>query len=164
MALRAFAGHPTLPIVTDDIIELTIYSDITHIDITNHTDIQDMSIAALSLLPRLQTVWASGGPITNLGVIMICSAQTITKLDLSKCVFSIATLPLNHSLPPPPPPPPPPGSMIHPPAKAPRLPLRGPLGMLGLHATCFCTLLSVALLNLTEVPPGLPALRNHNLS
>ena len=76
--------------MTDDIIELTIYSDITHIDITNHTDIQDMSIAALSLLPRLQTVWASGGPITNLGLIMICSAQTITKLDLSKYVFSIA--------------------------------------------------------------------------
>ena len=76
--------------MTDDIIELTIYSDITHIDITNHTDIQDMSIAALSLLPRLQTVWASGGPITNLGLIMICSAKTITKLDLSKCVFSIA--------------------------------------------------------------------------
>lgn len=59
-----------------------------------------MSIAALSLLPRLQTVWASGGPITNLGLIMICSAQTITKLDLSKYTFSIA---LTNPLPLPPP-------------------------------------------------------------
>ncbi|KAL3144635.1 hypothetical protein ABBQ38_001994 [Trebouxia sp. C0009 RCD-2024] len=81
-----FLGYPTLPIMTDDIIELTIYSDITHVDITNHNEIHDMSIAALSLLPNLKTVWASGGTVSNLGLIMICSAQTITKLDLSKCV------------------------------------------------------------------------------
>ena len=78
------AGHPTLPVVTDDIIDLTIYGDITHIDIANHTDIGDMSIAALSLLPKLEAVQASGSPISNLGLIMICSAKTITRLDLSK--------------------------------------------------------------------------------
>ena len=66
-----------------------------------------MSIAALSLLPRLQTVWASGSPISNLGLIMICSAQTVTKLDLSKYVFG--TLQLS----PPPPPPPPPTCIQH---------------------------------------------------
>ena len=77
--------------MTDDIIELTIYSDITHIDITNHTDIRDMSIAALSLLPRLEGVWAGGSPLTNLGIIMICSAHTITTLDLSKSVTNVAS-------------------------------------------------------------------------
>ena len=78
------AGHPTLSVITDDIIDLTIYSDITHIDIANHTEVGDMSIAALSLLPKLEAVQASASPITNLGLIMICSAKTITRLDLSK--------------------------------------------------------------------------------
>ena len=85
--------------MTDDIIELTIYSDITHVDITNHSEIHDMSIAALSLLPKLKTVWASGGTISNLGLIMICSAQTITKLDLSKWVFSMLPCLLSPFLP-----------------------------------------------------------------
>lgn len=95
--------------MTDDIIELTIYSDITHVDIANHTDVQDMSIAALSLMPKLQTVWASGGPITNLGLIMIGAAHTVTKLDLSKYAFSTAPSPIQHARPtmtPPPTPPP----------------------------------------------------------
>ncbi len=70
--------------MTDDIIELTIYNEITHIDIANHAEIGDMSLAALSLLPKLEAVSASGSPISNLGLIMICHAQTITKLDLSK--------------------------------------------------------------------------------
>lgn len=78
--------------MTDDIIELTVYSDITHIDISNHTDIRDMSIAALSLLPRLKAVWAGGSPLSNLGIIMICSAHTITTLDVSKSAFLNLTL------------------------------------------------------------------------
>lgn len=78
------AGHPTLPLVTNDIIELTIYSDITHINIANHLEIGDMSIAALSLLPKLGVLQASGSSITNLGLIIIASARTVTQLDLSK--------------------------------------------------------------------------------
>ena len=83
--------------VTDDIIELTIYNDITHIDITNHTEIKDMSIAALSLLPRLTTVWAGGSCITNLGIVMIGSARTISTLDLSKSVLPQPNIPPTQS-------------------------------------------------------------------
>ncbi|KAL0053339.1 hypothetical protein WJX82_004536 [Trebouxia sp. C0006] len=83
---ETFVGHPTLPIVTDDIIDFTIYSDVTHINIANHMEVGDMSIAALSLLPKLEAVLASGSPITNLGLIMLAAAKTITTLNLSRCV------------------------------------------------------------------------------
>lgn len=82
--VRSVAGHPTLPIVTDDIIDFTIYSDATHINIANHLEVGDMSIAALSLLPKLEAVLASGSPITNLGLIMLAAAKTITRLNLSR--------------------------------------------------------------------------------
>ncbi len=80
----SLAGHPTLPIVTNDIIDFTIYNDVTHINIANHMEIGDMSIAALSLLPKLGAVLASGSPINNLGLIMLAAAKTITRLNLSK--------------------------------------------------------------------------------
>ncbi|DBA85851.1 hypothetical protein WJX77_011838 [Trebouxia sp. C0004] len=83
---ETFIGHPTLPIVTDDIIDFTIYSDVTHINIANHMEVGDMSIAALSLLPKLGAVLASGSPITILGLIMLAAAKTITRLNLSRCV------------------------------------------------------------------------------
>ncbi len=85
-------GHPTLPIVTDDIIDFTIYSDVTHINIANHMEVGDMSIAALSLLPKLEAVLASGSPITNLGLIMLAAAKTITTLNLSRYACSVACM------------------------------------------------------------------------
>ncbi len=84
LCVLACVGHPTLPIVTDDIIDFTIYSDVTHINIANHMEVGDMSIAALSLLPKLEAVLASGSPITNLGLIMLAAAKTITRLNLSR--------------------------------------------------------------------------------
>lgn len=78
------AGFPTLPINTEDVIELTIYSGITHVNIANHSEVSDMAVAALSLLPRLSSMSLSGTALSNLGMYVITTSTSLTRLDLSK--------------------------------------------------------------------------------
>ena len=78
------AGCPTLPIDTEDVIELTIYSGITQVNISNQSGVSDMAVAALSLLPNLGNMSLSGTQLSNLAMYVITTSSSLTKLDLSK--------------------------------------------------------------------------------
>lgn len=78
------AGYPTLPLSTEDVIELTIYNGITQVDISNQAEVSDMAVAALSLLPKLGTMMLSGTQLSNLGMYVITTSSSLTRLDLSK--------------------------------------------------------------------------------
>lgn len=78
-----------MPLTQEDLIELTIYSGINKVNVCNQADISDMAIAALTLLPALGTLLVSGASVTNLGLYVMTTSTTITKLDLSRYTLQL---------------------------------------------------------------------------